>query len=262
MRLTFWCSILSIYLAVGCSNTINETPIPSSSKQLILVITDSSKASKGNLYYFERDCTKTAWIKTTDKVTIALGRNGLGWGRGLHNLPNRVNLPIKEEGDGRSPAGVFGLSHVFGYKLADQMMNLRMPYICITEMSECIDDLSSQYYNQIISRDEIKEPENVDWQSSERMGFVGIYYELGIIVDHNKDPIKKGSGSCIFLHNWQNPNETTAGCTTMDPLKMKEIVYWLDEVKNPILVQLTRNLYIELFKKWELPELNNIANTK
>ena len=226
---------------------------------MILVITDSSKATKGNLYYFERDRSQTAWIRRYDKVAIALGRNGLGWGRGLHNIPNRVNLPMKKEGDGRSPAGVFVLSHVFGYKPVDQMMSLKMPYICITEMSECIDDVSSQYYNEIISRDKVKD---VDWQSSERMGFAGIYYELGVVVDHNKNPIKKGAGSCIFLHNWSNPKETTAGCTTMDPLKMKAIVYWLDEVKNPILIQLPRNLYIELFKKWELPDLNNIAFTK
>ena len=46
-----------------------------------------------------------------------------------------------------------------------------------------------------------------------------------------------------------------AGCTAMDPDKMKEIVYWLDETKNPVLVQLTKQLYLELMRKWGLPEL-------
>jgi L,D-peptidoglycan transpeptidase YkuD (ErfK/YbiS/YcfS/YnhG family) len=262
LRFTYFGLILSMCLSISCTKINEDTPILPSCRQLVLVITDSLKSTKGDLFYFERDSTTASWILVNNEIPIALGRSGLGWGIGLHNIRHILGIPLKEEGDGRSPAGVFGLSHVFGYKPADQMINLRMPYISIIDMTECIDDVSSKYYNQIVSRDEIEKLRRVDWQSSEKMGYAGIYYELGVVVAHNNDPIGKGSGSCIFLHNWSNPNETSAGCTIMDPLNMKEIVYWLDEVKNPILVQLTRRLYIALFKNWKLPELNNIANTK
>ncbi len=135
------------------------------------------------------------------------------------------------------------------------MSHLKIPYIHITEMVECIDDANSKYYNQIISRDEILEEDSVDWQSSEKMRFADIYYELGVVVDHNSDPIESGGGSCIFLHNWIDENETMAGCTAMDPAFMQEIINWLDESKNPILVQLTNQLYNELQDEWKLPEL-------
>jgi len=91
------------------------------------------------------------------------------------------------------------------------------------------------------------------------MYFADIYYEQGVIVDQNIDPIVKGSGSCIFLHNWSTPDETSAGCTEMEPRNMKEIIYWLDYSSYPILVQLTKQLYDEYKQNWELPKNINIA---
>lgn len=242
-------------LISSCTNANNATPIPASCRQMVLVLTDSINDTAGTLNYFERENTDSTWTLSHDKIPVAIGRNGLGWGRGLHGDKNIFDFPLKKEGDGRSPAGVFSLSAVFGYKHADQMVNLKMPYIHITEMTECVDDVNSKYYNQIISRDEIEKTGHVDWQSSEKMSLCGIYYELGVIVNHNSDPIKKGAGSCIFLHNWSNPNETTAGCTAMSPQNMKDIVYWLDKEKQPVLVQLTKQSYIDLIKQWNLPDL-------
>jgi D-alanyl-D-alanine dipeptidase len=222
---------------------------------MIVVLTDSTTAAKGTLYYFNRSEGDSAWTLSSGKIPVVLGRNGLGWGKGLHNSQNIFDFPFKEEGDGRSPAGVFRLSSVFGYKPATEMSQLKMPYIHITEMVECIDDANSKYYNLIVERDEIMEDDGVDWQSSEKMRFADIYYELGVVVDHNSDPIKSEAGSCIFLHNWMDENETMAGCTAMDPAFMQEIINWLDESKNPILVQLTKRLYNELQDEWKIPEL-------
>ena len=102
----------------------NTHPIPSSCHQIVLVLTDSSKATNGTLYYFDRDGTNTEWILSNEKIPVVIGRNGLAWGIGLHEDTNISNFPIKEEGDGKSPAGVFNLISVFGYKPADQMRNL------------------------------------------------------------------------------------------------------------------------------------------
>ena len=103
-----------------------------------------------------------------------------------------------------------------------------------------------------ISREDVEE---IDWQTSEKMRSAGIYYEWGIIVDHNRDPIEPGAGSCIFLHNWSNPDETTAGCTAMAPESMKEIVYWLSEENDPLLIQLTRELYDSYRNDLKLPDI-------
>lgn len=244
---------LGIFLFSFCAKNNTKSPIPSSSNQMILVLTDSIKATSGNLFYLERENLESEWKIANKKINVVIGKNGLGWGRGLHTIPQKSKFPIKREGDGRSPAGVFKLSSVFGYAKPEKMQNLKMPYIHLTKNIECIDDSNSKYYAKIVNR---KKVENVDWQSSEKMSSSGIYYKLGIVVEHNRNPIKSGSGSCIFIHNWGNPNEATSGCTEMTPKKTKEIVYWLEKSKNPILVQLTKKIYLNLIQKWELPKLN------
>jgi len=165
---------------------------------MILVITKTFEASNGILFRFERDNADTDWKKFDDKIPVIVGKNGLGWGIGLHKS-DTTNTPIKREGDGKSPAGIFTLSSAFGYSPVEKMGNLKIPYIHVTEMLECVDDVNSKYYNLFVLRNEVK---NVDWHSSEKMLLSGIWYELGVVVDHNTNPVRKGAGSCIFLHNW------------------------------------------------------------
>ncbi|MBE0550935.1 MAG: L,D-transpeptidase family protein [Ignavibacterium sp.] len=216
---------------------------------MILVLTDSITATKGNLVRFERSGDKNKWQQIEKMIPVVLGRNGLGWGKGLNEIDSAI-LPIKTEGDGRSPAGVFKLGAAFGYAGADKMKDLKIPYIPVSEMVECIDDIKSDYYNQIISRDKIKK---VDWNTSEKMYFADIWYEQGIVVEQNTSPVVNGAGSCIFIHNWSKPDETSAGCTELEPARLTEIINWLDASANPVLVQLTKGLY-ELYQKtWQLP---------
>jgi D-alanyl-D-alanine dipeptidase len=252
---SFFHFVFILLLTFSCTQT-NKNAIPDSSHQMVLVLTDSTEAITGSLNYFERGSKDSAWILTSQKIPVVLGRNGLGWGRGLHSTQDIFDFPIKKEGDGRSPAGVFRLSSVFGYKPATEMSYLTMPYVHITEMVECIDDADSKYYNRIVAGDKVSEKDSVDWRSSEKMRFADLYYELGVVVDHNSDPIKSGLGSCIFLHNWIDANETMAGCTAMDPSNMQILAEWLDENKDPVLVQLTRPLYYKLQHQWKLPKLN------
>ncbi len=246
--------IILLFTSICYPQTSFDTPIPNNSRQMILVLTDSTTSTKGELVYFERNDENNIWIKVSNFIPVVIGRTGLGWGRGLNEIDSS-KLPIKTEGDGRSPAGVFKLSAAFGYQPSEEMKGLKIPYLPITKMIECIDDIKSNFYNQIVNRDDI---ENIDWQSSEKMFFVEIWYEQGIIVEHNTDPINRGSGSCIFIHNWSQPNETTAGCTEMDPVNLKKIIYWLDASANPVLVQLTKQLFRDYQLLWKLPSQNNM----
>jgi len=238
-----------------------ETPfaIGELNNQLILVLTNSISDTNGYLYCFERENSKMEWKQISKPIKVVIGRAGLAAGIGLHNSSDLTNLPTKVEGDGKSPAGIFNLSSVFGYNSTEQMTELKMPYTHISEMIECIDDSSSKFYNQLVARDKIKAINGVDWNSSEKMREAGIYYELGVVVDHNSNS-KKGAGSCIFLHNWADSNETMAGCTAMAAEKMKESAYRLDATRYPIIVQLTKQLYSDLVTKWNLPEVNKDSN--
>jgi zinc D-Ala-D-Ala dipeptidase len=243
-------STVVILLASVCfSQNQGSAPIPNDCEQIIVVITDSALSTKGELVYFERKNESSFWIRVSNKIPVVIGRTGLGWGKGLNDVDSS-KLPIKKEGDGRSPAGVFKLGAAFGYTPPDEMKGVKISYLPITEMVECIDDIKSEYYNQIVNRSEIKD---VDWQSSEKMFFADIWYEQGIVVEHNTNPVINGAGSCIFIHNWSQPDETTAGCTEMEPTNLKKIIYWLDSSANPVLIQLTRNLYQEYQQAWQLP---------
>lgn len=186
----YYSILILLYTSICCSQTSNDSPIPEYSRQMILVLINSITSTSGNLIYFERKSDKSTWIQISKTIPVVIGRNGLGWGRGLNSIDSS-KLPMKTEGDGRSPAGVFELSSAFGYANAEEMEGLKIPYIPITEMLECVDDLKSSYYNQIILRNEIEE---VDWQSSEKMYFADIWYEQGVIIDQNTDPIIKGAG--------------------------------------------------------------------
>lgn len=227
----------------------SQSPVPKNSRQMILVLTDSTTATSGFLYRFEREQAEMNWKQVNKKIPIVLGRNGIAWGNGLHEI-DTLKLPIKVEGDGKSPAGVFTLSTAFGYAPKEKMNGIKINYIQIEETLECVDDPNSKYYNQMINKNEV---DKIDWQSSEKMYFADIWYEQGIIIDQNINPIIKGGGSCIFLHNWMVPDETTAGCTEMNPKNLKEIIFWLDSLANPVFVQLTRQLYDDYHKSWVLP---------
>ncbi len=244
------CLVVALLVA-GCEPEPNPgaSPIPDSSGQMVLVLSKSFDASSGTLRWFERDASGGSWEAVGDATPITLGRNGLGLGIGLHEI-DPGEMPVKREGDGKSPAGVFRLSSAFGYSPPEQLDELEIPYTHVTELLECVDDVNSGYYNQIVLRDAVDE---VDWESSEQMLMDGIWYEKGIVVDHNSNPVRPGAGSCIFLHNWSGPDDTTAGCTAMAPPALTEIVYWLDSDADPVLVQLTESLYGEYQTAWGLP---------
>jgi L,D-peptidoglycan transpeptidase YkuD (ErfK/YbiS/YcfS/YnhG family) len=246
----FYLVLYSVFLVsfISCGN---YNPIPQKSQQMLLVLTPSQSSFQGKLCRFERNSSTDRWDKIGENIPIVLGKNGLGWGIGLHNSRNDKFWP-KREGDRRSPAGVFALSTAFGFAPAQEMKNLNFPYRQVTDMLECIDDSNSVYYNQIVITENV---DSVDWQSSEKMFRVKTGYALGVMVDQNSDPAVRGRGSCIFLHIWDGPMSPTHGCTAMSAVHMKLIVFWLEEDKNPVLVQLTTDLYYQLKISWDLPEV-------
>ncbi len=96
---------------------------------------------------------------------------------------------------------------------------------------------------------------NFDWKSSEKMLAVGDEYDLGVFVAYNTYPVKRGNGSCIFLHVWKAPGSGTSGCTAMERRSIERIVGWLQPPKTPYLVQLPEDAYARYSKTWNLPDL-------
>ncbi len=223
--------MIFLMFGLACADTLSK------SKQLIVVQTKGWNDNSGTLQRYEKDAK--GWHKAGERIDVRLGRNGLGWGIGLHEIPKDATY-IKKEGDGRSPAGIFALKQAFGYTSFD----VRYPYKVYKESDHCVDDVHSEYYNKIVDSTKIIP----DYHSMEHMKFPKNYYKYGIVVNHNhidEDGAVPGAGSCIFLHIKEIP---TAGCTVMKEEQIKEIIRWLDAKKHPVLVQGTEKIVKDMMR--------------
>jgi len=254
--------LLAGTLPVSAAQAAGKNPLAAST-QLIVVATSNWGAVQGQLQRFERTTAHQRWRPIGEPIPIVVGKNGLAWGIGLP-AANRPDLrlasdPVKHEGDGKSPAGIFDLGTVFGYS-AQPLPELKFPYLALTESIECVDDVNSKFYNRIVDRSAVAP----DWNSSEHMRDIGESYRWGIVVDfngtvagRNQNPPQPGGGSCVFLHIWHDQNQGTAGCTAMTPSNLEALLTWLDPAQKPLLLQLPMPAYKRLTHRWYLPKLNH-----
>ena len=219
-------------------------------RQLVLVIAPDWTTTRATLRRFARADVSSAWTEQGAAYPVNLGRGGLGWGIGLH--PAATDEPIKREGDGRAPAGVFRLTALFGYAGGDSAIAraAKLPYRPLGTGTLCIDDPASRHYNRIVERSRAGAP---DWSSHEDMRRRDDQYALGVVVAHNSDPPEPGRGSCIFLHVWRAPGAPTAGCTASSIDDMRTLAAWLDASRQPLLVQLPDDEYRRRRVAWGLP---------
>jgi len=203
--------------------------LPTDSSQLLFVTTKDWNTKEGTLQRYERVALNDKrWVKLGEPINIILGRNGLGWGKGLHTTPKDAKY-IKKEGDGKAPAGLFSLGNGFGYS----DFAIDFPYSTYKRTDHCVDDSKSQWYNQIIDSKKITK----DYKSFEHMKLTNHLYKYGITVNHNPEQISN-AGSCIFMHIRSENGKGTAGCTAMKENQIKTILTWLKEKKKPLLLQL------------------------
>jgi D-alanyl-D-alanine dipeptidase len=158
--------------------------------------------------------------------------------------------PHKNEGDGKSPAGVFPLGTAFGFVHPDSARWVKLPYLQLVATTECVDDTASAHYTNVLDRAAVP---RVDWSSSERMRAIGVY-RLGAVIAYNESPPTKGRGSCVFFHIWSGPSSHTAGCTAMDATELERLVAWLDPKARPVVLQVPADVYERLRGRWGLPD--------
>jgi L,D-peptidoglycan transpeptidase YkuD (ErfK/YbiS/YcfS/YnhG family) len=217
--------------------------------QMIVVTTADWDAVDATLQRYERGAPGEPWRPVGGAVPAAVGRTGLAWGAGIHPDPG-IAGPVKREGDGKAPAGIYRLSSAFGYAPAAETGWIRMPYVQTDASTECVDDSRSRLYNRRVDRDTIPQP---DWTSHEELRRSDELYRWGVWVDHNSDPPAPMGGSCIFLHVWAGPGAATSGCTAMAESDLRQVLAWLDPRARPVLVQLPAAQYERLRGAWTLP---------
>lgn len=256
--------VLPMLLAAGCAHqpAANAVDVAVASHwagagQLVLVTTADWDTTQGELRRFERDGAD--WRQVGDAAPIVVGRTGIAWGAGLNS--NHGDGPVKREGDGKAPAGVFAIGLAFGYA---RSAKTALDYKAMGLNDWCIDVPASAYYNQIIDRSVVKAP-LLD-QSSEPMRRDlhengDQRYREGFVIKHNAANVPN-VGSCIFAHLWTGPNSTTAGCTAMAPASMDALLAWLDARRKPVFVQLPQAQYMQLRSAWKLPHISDAERTR
>ncbi|HEY1208354.1 MAG TPA: hypothetical protein VGE85_03190 [Terracidiphilus sp.] len=224
------------------------------STQILVVTTQDWDGVEGTLQMYERPQARKKWKAAGAPIPVVVGKKGLGWGAGVASARDAgrraASGPVKKEGDGKSPAGIFRLSMAFGYA-AQEPTGWKMPYLSITPSVECVDDTRSKFYNRVLDRAAVAP----DWSSSEQMLRPDGLYRWGMMVDHNTEPVTAGGGSCIFLHIWMGTSQGTTGCTAMAQEQLEGVLARLDPARRPMLVQLPRPQYKKLRRHWKLPAL-------
>lgn len=229
-----------------------ESPLPVETGQLIVVKTADWDAPAGSLQRFER--VDGDWHPVSSAFPVTVGKNGSGWGVGLH--APQTDGPRKVEGDGKAPAGIFGLGKAFGYAPA---MDTKLGYVPMTDTDWCVDVNESPLYNRIVSTREVGidavEGSSEPMRRDQHLDGDQLYRQ-GFVIQHNPSNLPK-AGSCIFAHLWRAPGKPTAGCTAMDSADMDALLQWLDAAKHPVFILLPATEYRRLRKSWHLPELKD-----
>lgn len=245
--------MLAILTSLSQAGTISaETrtgPDISGSRQLVLVVTPDWDSPDGRMQAFERH--DGHWQPVGGSVQVSIGKNGAAWGLGLH--PWQPPGPVKIEGDGKAPAGMFNIGNAFGYAAA---VASHLPYQAMDSTDWCVDVNDSPWYNRIVSTDDVglgavqgsSEPMRRDIHLNGDP-----VYGKGFVIKHNPGNAPKG-GSCIFAHLWRAQAVPTAGCTAMSEPAMDTLLAWLDADANPLFVLLPESEYRDLHESWQLPE--------
>ena len=240
-------TLLTLCLLPGLPS-IEAGEIKKETKQIILGLAENWDSSHVTLAHYERG-PFGKWIKV-GTWSGRLGRNGLAWGIGLHDIP--AGAKMKREGDGRTPAGMFDIGlGAFGYASSIKKKP-SLFYHQITSRSLWYEDTKSAYYNSFRVIDH--QPSTSEEKKAQmRQGDYA--HALKLFIGHNAPPkAKPGYGSSIFFHIWrEGGRKPTAGCTTMQEQNLKAMVSHIDPRKHPRYVVLPKPEYESVKKHWMLP---------
>lgn len=259
MKISIYVLAVFICMTTGAQSYTRQRAPLRWTTEMVVVTTSDWNSPQGTLRRYERAKPDKKWKAVGEPIPVMVGKNGLAWGSGIAEVnlqAEKAGVPVKKEGDGRAPAGIFGLSKAFGYANQPEP-GWKMPYVSLSSSVECVDDTASKFYNQVVDRSTV----SPDWNSSEHMLRSDELYRWGVLVDHNSHPAVAGGGSCIFLHIWRGPGQPTVGCTAMQQSDLESLLAWLDPARTPLLVQLPEGLYQKMRKRWLLPEIETTALT-
>lgn len=194
----------------------NKYNIDKNTSQIVLSYNISPSDITGKLIGFEK--VDDQWQMTLDTIPVNFGKNGF------------APFDEKQEGDGKSPTGIFDLGKAFGY--ADDIPH-DIEYLTLNENHYWDSDSKSETYNQLLT-------ERPTTKHMEVMRRKDHLYKYGIIIEYNTENPIPNNGSAIFLHIQRRTSAPTAGCISMEEEKMKSLINWLKADKQPMIAMGTK----------------------
>lgn len=219
--------------------------LPAASTQCLVGIANDWNSSTATLQLYQKAGGR--WLAQGAPWQSRLGKSGLVWGAGLQAAPANA----KQEGDWRSPAGVFAIGAAWGYEPTIR----KQPLLCyrqVTSRDLWIEDPASPHYNSNVILDH--EPAS-DWEKKQQMKQSDPAHALKLFIAHNAPPkAVPNCGSSIFFHIWRGGGtRPTAGCTSMDEAKLRALVARIDPARHPLYILLPKTEYEQFRVAWKLP---------
>jgi L,D-peptidoglycan transpeptidase YkuD (ErfK/YbiS/YcfS/YnhG family) len=236
---------LALFLAMVMPVAAFE--LPAASSQCLVGIAGDWNSSSATLRLYRKSGKR--WEPEAGPWQARLGREGLVWGLGIHPAP--AGAATKREGDWRSPAGVFEIGGVWGYQTTIRK-HPRLAYHQITPRDLWVEDPGSEHYNRhlVLPRDPAS-----PWERKQQMKQDDPAHSLKLFIAHNAPPkVVPNAGSSIFFHIWRAGGaKPTAGCTTMDEGRLRDLIARIDPGCRPLYVLLPKTEYEKLRGPWKLP---------
>ncbi len=134
---------------------------------------------------------------------------------------------MKREGDQRTPKGKFKFILLLYRKDRIDYFHSKIKKMIIKKNMGWCDDPKSKNYNKLI-----KFPFSY---SAEKLYLQKNIYDLILVLDFNKKPIKKGLGSAIFLHISDRNFNPTKGCIAVKKKDFLKILKKITKKTNFII---------------------------
>lgn len=133
----------------------------------------------------------------------------------------------KAEGDGKSPTGIFTITHYFS-RFPKFTANLEK--IKVTQKTVWVDDPKDRLYNKYCEQNDAHP------HKGERLIRKDGQYDYVMVINYNTEECIPYKGSAIFFHVWTRLGGGTAGCVAVEKQHILKIMGWIDAEKHPKIV--------------------------
>jgi D-alanyl-D-alanine dipeptidase len=205
---------LAALLAAQPARAGSCVPVLDRATRLVVVTAPNMDTEKAALRMFERVSPNQHWRARGAPIPAVVGARGLAWG---HPFTSYVQggEPIKQEGDKRTPVGIYNLGATFGVE-----KSRRPNYLQLTPGANfCVEDARSPLYGRIV-------PQSTAGKKVSGADMAAIpTYRRGLVIDYPPDRAKK-AGSCIFVHVWSGEGVGTTGCVALPEARVADLQEW------------------------------------